>query len=180
MSYTSKTRPIAAISSSATRDLELAGIGKEGTEWDEEIGEEVYQCWVCRHCVSFRPIRATRANYIKSHLKKEHQIKDDDNGPAFGIRESFALTSGAESSTSIPFDYSISDKTELKRRHCRKTLLNWITHNYISFRQVETEEFQLFASSLNDKFVLYIPTSHGIISDWIHEEFQYQKGDTRK
>jgi hypothetical protein len=98
---------------------------KEGTEWDEEIGEEVYQCWVCRHCVSFRPIRATRANHIKSHLKKEHQIKEgDDNVPAFGIRESFILTPEAESSTSILFNYSISDKTKLRRRHCRKTLFN--------------------------------------------------------
>jgi hypothetical protein len=99
---------------------------KEGTEWDEEIKEkEVHQCWVCRHCVSFHPIRATGANHIKSHLKREHQIKEgDDNIPAFGIRESFALAPEADSFTFIPFDYSISDKAELKQRYYRKTLLN--------------------------------------------------------
>src|SRR5271155_1045869 len=90
------------------------------------------------------------------------------------------LSPEADSSTSIPFNYSISDKTELKRRHGRKTLLNWITHNHISFRQVETEEFQLFASSLNNKYALYIPTSHAAISNWIREEFQCQKNDTRE
>jgi hypothetical protein len=29
----------------------------------------------------------------------------------------------AGSSTSIPLEFSISDKTELKRRHCQQTLL---------------------------------------------------------
>jgi hypothetical protein len=33
---------------------------------------------------------------------------------------------------------------------------------------------------LNDKFALYIPTSHAAISDWIREEFQCQKNDTRE
>ena len=63
----------------------------------------------------YDPIRATGANHIKLHLKKEHQIKeDDDNVPAFGIRESFALRPEAGSSTSIPLEFSISDKTELR------------------------------------------------------------------
>ena len=80
---------------------------KDGTEWDEEIGEEeVDQCWVCRHCESFHPIRATGGHHIKLHLKKKHQIIDDDND--------IILIPEADSSTPILFNCSISDKTELK------------------------------------------------------------------
>jgi hAT family C-terminal dimerisation region len=154
---------------------------RHGTEWDEEISEGLTEfCWVCDHCVLFHPIRATGSNHIKKHLGKAHNLREgQEDIDTYTIQESFANTSDPSFSTTTPSNYSLSDRTELKKRYCRKTLLNWITHNHISFREVESEEFQLFCNSLNEKYQLYIPSSHGQISIWVQDEYQHQKNDIR-
>jgi hypothetical protein len=136
---------------------------RHGTEWDEEISEEVTEfCWVCDHCVLFHPIRATGSNHIKKHLGKVHNLREGhEDIDTYTIEESFTNTPNPSSSTTSSREHSLSDRTELKKRYCRKTLLNWVTHNHISFREVESEEFQLFCNSLNEKYQLYVPRSHG-------------------
>lgn len=155
---------------------------RHGTEWDEEIGKETTEfCWVCNYCVSFHPIRASGSNHIKNHLQKAHNISEGhEDINTYTIEECFSNTPQLPSSTATSSEYSLSDRTELKKRYCRKTLLNWITHNHISFREVESEEFQLFCNSLNEKYQLYIPRSHGQVSIWVRDEFQRQKGDIRE
>jgi len=74
MSYTSKTRPIAVISSSATKDLELAGIGKKERNGMKRLEKKKYinagfVATACRFTLS-EPLERIISNYISRKSTK--------------------------------------------------------------------------------------------------------------
>lgn len=116
------------------------------------------------------------------HLRKHHGIREGiGRSPMLTIRQSFAQSDTRPASPpEDPSESSKSDRIELQRRRTKKALITWMAHNHISFREVETREFQLFCESLNEKFRLYMTTTHTTISRWIYEEYAHQKADVRE
>jgi hypothetical protein len=156
-----------------------------GVEWEVEELRKLVRYWVCRLCTRFWPIQATGSEHIINHLKKLHRVKNEDpelQEPDLDIRESMALaTAIAESSSPSPsIEASKSDILELKKRITRQALVNWVTHNHIPYREVQTLEFRLFCQSLNSNIDQLIPKSPTTVRDWIFAEFQDQQASLTK
>jgi hypothetical protein len=150
-----------------------------GKEWESVRESENDPYWSCDLCKGFKLYRATSSHHICKHLKDQHKRTDLSdpailNKPAFSISD--LLASGGE----IPRSLSHRDKETLRGELVNKRLIDWITHDHVAFRQVESERFRLFLESLHEEHVKHVPLSHNTIRERIINEWELQKSQIKQ
>jgi hypothetical protein len=145
-----------------------------GAEWEEVDTDPVKYYWICAICETFHCIGTSSTTHIKEHLAKVHRVADLANigQPAVPIRDLLALQAQREDRTP-----SKAEVLKARRKHCRKTLLEWIIHDHISFSVVESSYFKAFYEALEPSYEAMICSSHVSVRSWIITEFTLRQAN---
>ena len=141
-----------------------------GAEWEETSSPDAKFHWVCAVCVRWKAFLTTSSQHIQDHLAKIHGVVDPANtiGRAVPILDQVVHQRR---------ELTTTEKDEIRRKRCRKALLEWFAHDRIAFSQVESDHFKAFCASLNEDYVRFIPSSHTSISSWLKAEFALKRAD---
>jgi hypothetical protein len=145
-----------------------------GAEWEETNTDPVKYHWVCAVCSTFHCIGTSSTIHIKEHLTKVHRITDSASVslPTIPIRDLLALQPQRGNRTPTK-----AETLEARQKLCRKKLLEWITHDHISFSVVESPYFRAFCESLEPSYEAMICSSHVSVRSWMMTEFAIRQAD---
>jgi hypothetical protein len=74
-------------------------------------------------------------------------------------------------SAELPTSLSNTDKETLRRELVERSLVDWMVHDHVAFRQVESEHFRRFLKAISENHEKYIPSSHSTIKSLVLEAF---------
>ncbi|EKG09103.1 Ribonuclease H-like protein, partial [Macrophomina phaseolina MS6] len=139
--------------------------------------------WVCWHCVEDG---SPPADYMDSgtenhgkHLAKEHGIPDPAGKHNIKKRAVVSVAQQLQLSAKKPEEQAILNRLirSFNPAHFQELLMDWIAHDNIPFRKVESERFRCLLEYTNPQVASTgcLP-SHPTIRKWLLGEFNRHKG----
>lgn len=160
--------------------------GSKRTGWTWEHGFDVKRHdgsshWVCGRCVTKRSPRpaifaaAGTANQAK-HLVNEHRI-DDPTGKRPAKRAKISVAERLLADVTKPPEQALVNRLiqSFNPVYFQQLLVDWITHDNISFHKVESPYFRRLMEYTNPTCAPFLP-SHPTLRKWLVDKFNRHKG----
>ena len=142
---------------------------QHGIELRSKASKPKWWCQICRKEKNIDLLLMTSGiSHIKAHLSRVHKVTNN----ASDLRHNMALA--ALNSLSLSESLSLSPLVEQVAQF-RKSLIEWITLEHISYRQIQAKSFQVFIKLCSLTAESFLPKSGNTVRGWIIDEFIRQQ-----